>query len=88
MHVQIPQQANAMAACRVDGPWWVDTKGDQGPYISCANNHRAFLTCHNVGADGVVHPSVVCSEPNCTWHVMATLVGWANGVRKGLPRDG
>lgn len=31
---------------------------------------------HEIAADGVVHPSVVCSRGGCTFHDFVKLVGW------------
>lgn len=66
--------------CR-PGPWWSPLSGELSPMIKCPNDHKAFLTRHDIAADGSVSPSVVCPDDTCTWHVYVKLTGWDQGHR-------
>lgn len=46
--------------------------------IVCSNGHYGIITDHLIGINGVVIPSVVCSEDGCTFHDMIKLEGWNN----------
>lgn len=42
----------------------------------CANGHIGSLDDHEIDADGVVSPSVVCQKNGCDFHEFIQLEGW------------
>mgnify|MGYP001569402065 FL=1 len=46
----------------------------------CSSGHDGTLLDHEIGSDGVVHPSVVCNGlpggEGCTFHDFVKLSGW------------
>lgn len=44
--------------------------------IVCSNGHYGILVDHDIDENGVVTPSVVCSEHGCNFHDYVKLVGW------------
>lgn len=48
--------------------------------LTCGNGHYGLIDEHQIAHDGVVTPSVVCTESGCYWHEWVVLVGWAEFV--------
>lgn len=56
--------------------WWPVTQdGKTIPIVVCGNGHYAYLD-HDIADDGVISPSLVCSEYGCDFHVFGKLEGW------------
>lgn len=45
--------------------------------VVCSSGHIGMIDEHAIGPDGVVTPSVVCTELNCIWHEYIKLEGWS-----------
>lgn len=59
---------------------WLKTSDSQVA-IACARGHLAFLDpaheiADEIADDGTIHPSLVCPEESCDWHVFGRLKGW------------
>ena len=52
----------------------IGTPSGRSAAVSCSNSHRGTLEDHQIGVDGAVTPSLVCSE--CDWHEFVRLMGW------------
>lgn len=51
--------------------------GSNTARVSCPDCGRShILTDHDIGPNGDVTPSVVCSYPECDFHAFITLNGW------------
>lgn len=48
--------------------------------VVCPAGHPLGLP-HRIDADGVVHPSIVCPEPGCDWHIWGRLKDWMSAER-------
>jgi hypothetical protein len=49
--------------------------------VQCPQCDRALTlssNVHTVSADGLVAPSLVCTQKGCSWHVFVRLLGWAD----------
>lgn len=76
----------ALANIRVGNPLsepgrWKLLKGDQGTskvMVSCPGCGTAHVLDHDVAADGMVSPSLQCTE--CSWHANARLHRWDHGT--------
>lgn len=56
------------------GQWFKDTNGDV--LIVCPKcGVRAYLN-HDIGADGTVAPSLVCTTKGCDFHEFGKLAGY------------
>ncbi len=58
-----------------------DVDGTYGAIFTCPNGHTGTLISarpesHQIGADGVVSPSVVCDIDGCTFHDHIRLLEW------------
>ena len=53
----------------IDNPWSTAS-------IVCANEHNGIIDEHTIDDEGVVSPSVVCTQDGCNFHEFVTLVGW------------
>jgi hypothetical protein len=47
--------------------------------MACTYGHLLTLREHSIEADGMVSPSVLCPEPDCTFHAYVRLEGWNGG---------
>lgn len=58
---------------------WRPWNGPSGNLVmvmfTCSEGHIGSLN-HDIDRDGVVTPSVQCSEPGCTFHENIQLEGW------------
>lgn len=52
-------------------------KGIRAATFTCPNGHTCTLLDHNIAADGVVSPSVVCPYEHCDFHEYIQLEGWS-----------
>ncbi len=61
------------------GPWWWPlTDGSQkSASVKCPECGLVCVLDHSISDDGTVAPSLVCPEPECSWHVFVQLVGWS-----------
>ena len=76
--VEIPQGREDDTGSTRPVPFWkVGTlDGKREALVACANGHLGYLSDHTITTDGHVHPSLVCSETGCDWHVWGRLLGW------------
>ena len=44
--------------------------------LACGEGHEGLINEHHIADDGVVSPSVVCTQNGCTWHEYVKLIGW------------
>jgi hypothetical protein len=44
--------------------------------VQCINNHAGLIDNHDIDINGIVSPSVVCTQDNCTWHEFIQLLDW------------
>ncbi len=60
---------------RVPGPLG---EGQRTALFCCPNGHIGTLSDHDIAADGIVSPSVVCPgrENGCAFHDWIKLEGW------------
>ncbi len=61
--------------------WWI-TEGERKPTIECPQCGTGILgdaAPHGVHANGKVYASVVCQNPNCSFHHHIQLEGWDGG---------
>jgi hypothetical protein len=55
--------------------------------LTCPYGHGLILRGHSVSSEGIVHPSVVCPHPGCSFHEFVRLDGWSFGPQAGLPSN-
>ena len=57
---------------------WLPLMTEYGKSASfvCSNGHYGVLFDHEIAADGIVTPSVVCSAEGCSFHEMVKLERW------------
>lgn len=61
------------------GTWkGLKTQSGRSASITCPKcSLLCVLTDHEIKADGLVNPSVVCPSPDCDFHEFVVLNGWA-----------
>ena len=47
---------------------------------TCPDGHGMTLKGHRVESNGLLHPSVICPNPNCSFHEFVKLSHWTFGA--------
>ena len=57
-------------------PVYSHDEGKIFPLFTCSNGHTGLLKEWEVTEEGIVSPSVDCTEDNCDFHDHIKLLGW------------
>lgn len=79
--VIIPKSETMERAIANNRSSWFMVSGFDSPMLRCSQcDTIQSLEDHGIEESGKVHPSIVCDNPKCSWHIFGTLKNWTGGV--------